>query len=114
MPTHRSAAKRMRQNEGRRQRNVAVRSRLRTYLKRTRAAIEAKDQAEVERLLPATVSYLDDAVSQGVIHWRSAARKKSRLVKQAAAARSAVVTPSEPSEQAELSEEAKASEQAEQ
>jgi small subunit ribosomal protein S20 len=104
----------MRQNEGRRQRNVAVRSRLRTFLKRTRAAIEAKDQAEIEQLLPATVSYLDDAVSQGVIHWRSAARKKSRLMKQAAAVRSTAVTPSEPSGQAEPSEDAKPSEQAEQ
>ena len=114
MPTHRSAAKRMRQNEGRRQRNVAVRSRLKTYLKRTRAAIEANDRAQIEQLLPETVSYLDDAVSQGVIHWRSAARRKSRIMKQAAAVGSTAVTPSEPSVQAGPSEEATPSEQAEQ
>lgn len=98
MPTHRSAVKRMKQDEKRRQRNVAVRSRLRTFLKRTRAAIAAKDQAQIEELLPKTVSYLDDAVSQGVIHWRNAARKKSRIMKQAAAVRPSVVTPSEQAE----------------
>jgi small subunit ribosomal protein S20 len=97
----------MRQNEKRRQRNVAVKSRLRTYLKRTRAAIQAKDQGQIEQLLPETVSYLDDAVSQGVIHWRNAARKKSRIMKQAAAVRSGVASPSpqpEPSEGATPSE----------
>ncbi len=110
MPTHRSAAKRMRQNEKLRLRNVAIRSRLRTFLKRTRAAIQAKDQGQIEQLLPETISYLDDAVSQGVIHWRNAARKKSRIMKQAAAVRSTAATPSE---QAEPTEEAKPSEQAE-
>ncbi len=104
MPTHRSAVKRMKQNEKRRQRNVAVKSRLRTFLKRTREAIEAKDQAQIEQLLPRTVSYLDEAVSQGVIHWRNAARKKSRITKQAAAVRSSVVPPSEQAEQAEQAE----------
>jgi small subunit ribosomal protein S20 len=111
----------MRQNEKRRQRNVAVKSRLRTYLKRTRAAIQAKDQGQIEQLLPETVSYLDDAVSQGVIHWRNAARKKSRIMKQAAAVRSAVASPSpeplegpSPSPQPEPSEGATPSEQLEQ
>jgi small subunit ribosomal protein S20 len=99
----------MRQNEKLRLRNVAVRSRLRTFLKRTRAAIQAKDQVQIEQLLPATISYLDDAVSQGIIHWRRAARKKSRIMKQAAAVR-AVATPSEPTEQAEPTEEAKQAE----
>jgi small subunit ribosomal protein S20 len=113
MPTHRSAAKRMRQNEKLRLRNVAVRSRLRTFLKRTRAAIQAKDQDQIEQLVPETVSHLDDAVSQGVIHWRNAARKKSRIMKQAAAVRSTVAAPSEPTEQAEPTEEATPSEQAE-
>jgi len=103
----------MRQNEKLRLRNVAIRSRLRTFLKRTRAAIQAKDQGQIEQLLPETVSYLDDAVSQGVIHWRNAARKKSRIIRQAAAVRSTVAAPSEPAEpveRAELTEEAKQAE----
>jgi len=99
MPTHRSAIKRMKQAEKRRQRNVAVRSRLRTFLKRTRAAIEAGDAGQVEQLLPETVAYLDKAVTKGVIHWRNAARKKSDLMKRAAAVRSGGVTPSDQTEQ---------------
>ena len=99
MPTHRSAVKRMKQNEKLRQRNVAVKSRLKTFLKRTRAAIDAKDQDQIEQLVPKTVSYLDEAVSKGVIHWRNAARAKSRIMKQAAAVRSSAVTPSEQAEQ---------------
>jgi len=99
MPTHRSAVKRMAQAEGRRQRNVAVRSRLRTFLKRARAAIESKDLAQIDELLPQTVAYLDKAVTRGVIHWRNAARKKSELMKRAAAVRAAAATASEQAEQ---------------
>lgn len=99
MPTHRSAAKRMRQAETRRQRNVAVRSRLRTFLKRTRAAIDAKNVAEIDRLLPQTLACFDKAVAKGVIHWRNAARKKSELMKHAAAVRASIVPPSEQAQQ---------------
>ena len=95
MPTHRSAVKRMRQAEERRQRNVAVRTRLRTFLKRTREAIAAKDVAQIDELLPQTVAYLDKAVTKGVIHWRNAARKKSELMKRATKVRSEAATPSE-------------------
>ena len=99
MPTHRSAVKRVRQAEERRERNVAVRSRLRTFLKRTREAIERKDLAQIDKLLPQTVAYLDKAVTKGVIHWRNAARKKSELMRHATEVRAAAA--STPSEQAE-------------
>ena len=99
MPDHRSAAKRMRQTEKRRQRNAAVRSRLRTFLKRTRAAIDAKDTAQIDQLLPQTVAFLDKAVTKGVIHWRNAARKKSELMRHAAAAGGSIVPPSEQAQQ---------------
>ena len=85
----------MRQAEERRQRNVAVRTRLRTFLKRTREAIAAKDVAQIDELLPQTVAYLDKAVTKGVIHWRNAARKKSELMKRATKVRSEAATPSE-------------------
>ena len=89
----------MRQSEERRQRNVAVRTRLRTFLKRTREAIQSKDVAQIDELLPQTVAYLDKAVTKGVIHWRNAARKKSELVKGAAKVRAATAKPSEQAEQ---------------
>ena len=99
MPTHRSAAKRMKQAEERRQNNVAVRTRLRTFLKRTREAIDNEDVAQIDDLLPQTVAYLDKAVTKGVIHWRSAARKKSHLMKRATEVRASAAKPSEQAEQ---------------
>ncbi len=70
--------------ERQRQRNIAVRSRLRTYLKQTLVALEAKNADEVKRILPEALSEIDRAASKGVIHPNSAARKKSMLQRRAA------------------------------
>jgi len=86
MPNHKSAEKRDRQNEKRRLVNRSNRGRLRTGLKRLRAAIEEGQQDEVQALLPETVSLLDKAVQKGVLHKNAAARHKSRLTLRAAAA----------------------------
>ena len=82
-----SAKKRIRQNKKRHQRNQAVRTRTRTYTKRARQAIEAGDISAAEEAVLAATSQLDKAVSKGVIHENNAARRKSRLMKQLAAAR---------------------------
>ena len=82
-----SAKKRIRQNEKRRQRNQAVRTRTRTYTKRARQAISEGDIPAAEEAVKAASSQLDRAVSKGVIHENNAARRKSRLMKQLAAAR---------------------------
>jgi small subunit ribosomal protein S20 len=79
MPNHKSAEKRDRQNEKRRLINRSNRGRLRTGLKRLRAALAAGDRAEAQALLPETVSLLDKAVQKGVLHRNAAARYKSRL-----------------------------------
>ena len=79
MPNHKSAEKRMRQNERRRQINRGNRGRLRTGIKKLRAALEAGDKKEVQGLLPQTVSLIDKAVQKGVLHRNAAARYKSRL-----------------------------------
>jgi small subunit ribosomal protein S20 len=80
-----SAIKRMRQNERRRARNRAVRSRMRTFVKRANTAIVAgeEDAAEAVR---AAISELDRAAQKGVIHRNNAARRKSRLMKKLHAA----------------------------
>ena len=70
--------------ERQRQRNIAVRSRLRTYLKQALTALEAKNADEVKRVLPEALSEIDRAASKGVIHANSAARKKSMLQRRAA------------------------------
>ncbi len=79
MPNHKSAEKRMRQNEKRRVINRNNRGRLRTGIKKLRAALESGDQAGVQALLPETVSLIDKAVQKGALHRNAAARYKSRL-----------------------------------
>lgn len=87
MPNHKSAEKRVRQNERRRVVNRSNRSRLRTAVKDLRSALEKSGKNAAE-LLPTTVSEIDKAVQKGVLHRNAAARHKSRLtarVNQAAA-----------------------------
>jgi len=79
MPNHKSAEKRMRQNEKRRLVNRGNRGKLRTGVKKLRAALEGGDAGAVETLLPRTVSLIDKAVQKGVLHRNAAARFKSRL-----------------------------------
>ncbi|MCM3874253.1 MAG: 30S ribosomal protein S20 [Pyrinomonadaceae bacterium] len=79
MPNHKSAEKRMRQNEKRKQINRSNRTRVRGAIKKLRGALESGDAKELQTLLPATVSTIDKAVQKGVLHKNTAARYKSRL-----------------------------------
>jgi len=79
MPNHKSAEKRVRQNEKRRDINRGNRGRLRTGIKKLRAALEGGDAGSAQTLLPETVSLIDKAVQKGVLHRNAAARYKSRL-----------------------------------
>lgn len=78
MPHHKSAEKRVRTNEGRRQRNVAATSRMRTAIKNVRAATT---RSAGESALKATIAILDRTAQKGVIKRESASRQKSRLSK---------------------------------
>jgi len=79
MPNHKSAIKRVRQNEKRRAVNRSNRSDLRTQIKKLRSALTASDKAQSQELLTPTVSAIDKAVNKGVLHRNTAARYKSRL-----------------------------------
>jgi small subunit ribosomal protein S20 len=79
MPNHKSAEKRMRQNEKRRQINRGNRSRLRTEIKRLRTALEEGSKEGLQETYAQTVSTIDKAVNKGVLHRNAAARQKSRL-----------------------------------
>ena len=79
MPNHKSAEKRMRQNEARRKINRGNRSRVRTSIKNLRAALGSGDSQRVNELLPGTISTIDRAVQNGALHKNAAARYKSRL-----------------------------------
>ncbi|MDX6709213.1 MAG: small subunit ribosomal protein [Blastocatellia bacterium] len=79
MPNHKSAEKRMRQNEKRRAINRGNRSRLRTSIKNLRTEIAGGGGDQLQGTLSATVSTIDKAVQKGVLHKNAAARYKSRL-----------------------------------
>jgi len=83
MPNHKSAEKRVRQNERRRAINRSNRAKLRTSIKKFRVSLKGGDAAQVSGLLPQTVSEIDKAVQKGVLHRNAAARHKSRLTARA-------------------------------
>ncbi len=84
MANIKSQIKRNRQNEGRRLRNKAVRSEMRTRTKRAATAVET-GQENAEELLRAAVRRIDTAASHGVIHKNQAANRKSKLMRRARA-----------------------------
>ena len=79
MAIHKSALKRARQNIKRNIRNRALRSVLRSAIKKHRALLDAKDFAAAEERLPLLYRAIDRSVSKGVLHKSTAARYKSRL-----------------------------------
>ena len=81
MANIKSQIKRNRQAEGRRQRNKAVRSSLKTQIKQFLQTAEAGDKEATQTAYTNTVKALDKAAAKGIIHKNSAANKKSRLAK---------------------------------
>ncbi len=81
MPNHKSAWKRMRQNEKRRVANKANRSFLRNTI---RSYAAEQDISTARESYPRVVSAIDKAVKKGIIHHRNAARLKSRLYRKIA------------------------------
>jgi small subunit ribosomal protein S20 len=79
MPNHKSAEKRVRQSEKRRTINRSHRTKVRTYIKKLRSALDAGSQKDVEQILPQAISVIDKSVQKGVLHANAAARYKSRL-----------------------------------
>lgn len=73
------ARKRAKQNDKRRQHNAALRSKMRTYVKRVRSAINAGDKSQAQDAFKAAVPVLDKMAGKGIVHKNSAARYKSRL-----------------------------------
>jgi small subunit ribosomal protein S20 len=79
LPTKDSAAKRHRQSEKRRLHNKIIRSRIKTHSKIFLDAIKSESSDESEKEYRELSSLLDKAVSKGVFHRNTAARKKSRM-----------------------------------
>jgi len=78
-----SQIKRNKQNEKARLRNKAVKSSLKTSVRRFREAADAGDAEKVTETMRAALTKLDKAVSKGVIHKNQAANRKSAIAKRA-------------------------------
>ena len=78
MPHHKSAAKRVITNEKARQRNIALRSRMRSAIKTARAA---KTRSKAIEAYKAAASVLDRTAAKGVIKKETASRHKARLAR---------------------------------
>lgn len=79
MANIKSQIKRITTNEKARQRNQAIRSSVKTAIRKVREAAEAGDKAKAVELQRDAAQKLDKAVSKGVIHANQAANKKSAM-----------------------------------
>ena len=83
MANIKSQIKRNKQNEKAAERNKAVRTALKTSTKKIRTAVDAGDAEEAIARQREAARALDKAVAKGMVHKRTAARRKSRLAKAA-------------------------------
>jgi small subunit ribosomal protein S20 len=73
------ARKRARQNISHHQRNMSLRSQLRTAIKHVRKGIASADKTTAQAAFQASVGTIDSIADKGIIHKNKAARQKSRL-----------------------------------
>jgi len=74
-----SARKRIRQNEKRNARNTARRSRVRTFMRRLEDALTGGDKTQAQAAFQALQPEMQSAVTKGVLHANTVARKLSRM-----------------------------------
>lgn len=79
MANIKSAKKRILVSQKRTERNKAIRSKVKTSIKKVEAAVAANDKAAAKEALANAVSTIDKASQKGVYHKNTAARKVSRL-----------------------------------
>ncbi|MGB4135382.1 MAG: 30S ribosomal protein S20 [Microbacterium sp.] len=85
MANIKSQIKRNKTNLKAQERNKAVKSELKTLVRKTREAVATGDKAAAESALKVASVKLDKAVSKGVIHKNQASNRKSKIAKQVAA-----------------------------
>lgn len=85
MANTKSSKKDLRRSAKKTIRNKAVRSALKTYIKKVRTTVTQENPEQASVALIDAVSALDKAVQRGIIHKNQAARRKSRIAKKAAA-----------------------------
>ncbi len=81
MPNIKSAKKRVLVIDKKTQRNKAVKSEVKTEIKKFLTVVESGDKKAAAEMFPTTCSKIDEAVSKGVLKKNTAANKKSKLAK---------------------------------
>lgn len=81
MANIKSAKKRILVSATRAERNKAIRSKVKTSIKKVEAAVESKDKAIAEAALVVAISDINKAASKGIYHKNNSSRKISRLTK---------------------------------
>ena len=81
MANIKSAKKRILVTETKTARNKAIKSKVKTYVKKVESAVAKKDAAEASAALKEAISVISKAGSKGVYHKNTCARKISRLTK---------------------------------
>lgn len=79
MAIHKSAIKRHHQSLNKRARNIDIKSKLRTLIKKARQSVEQKNREEAQTQIRAVNKALGKAVSKGIIKGNTASRWLSRL-----------------------------------
>ncbi|MFC3211761.1 MULTISPECIES: 30S ribosomal protein S20 [Planomicrobium] len=82
MPNIKSAIKRVRTNESKNAQNTQAKSAMRSSLKKAEQALTNNDE-NANAKVKAAIKQVEKAASKGLIHKNTAARQKSRLMKQA-------------------------------
>ncbi len=81
MANHKSALKRAGQNENRRMRNRAVKTRVKSVVKEVRQVVAQNETQSIADQFKTAQATIDKAAKKGVLHKRTAARKIARLAK---------------------------------
>jgi small subunit ribosomal protein S20 len=81
VPNIKSVKKDVLRSRERNLRNTAVKSRIKTFVKKAHTAIAANDGSDLSAIISQTVSVIDKAAKRNIIHPNAAARRKSRLQK---------------------------------
>ena len=81
MANHKSAIKRNRQSEKRTERNRALRTQVKSHIKKVLSAVDANNVEEAKKNLQEAETVIAKVASKGVLHSRAASRKISGLAK---------------------------------
>jgi small subunit ribosomal protein S20 len=83
VPNIKSSIKDVKKSRKNHLRNVSAKSAMKTFIKKAKATLETKDASAIAEAVKQAVSVIDKTAERGIIHKNAAARRKSRLMKQA-------------------------------